>query len=84
MTRKPGIFVLTYTLIANTLNPVLYFMGEKRIDIYVVVNILVYYISYYIVRPIFIREKFIRLLNITLFIVFTSIATYRIYEVLTR
>lgn len=82
MERRVSILVLVYTVLVVLSVTSLYVLGEKRADLYVSLNILAYYVSYAVMRPTY-TSKYVRALNITLFIVFAVIVAFRVYEVLT-
>jgi hypothetical protein len=80
--KRLNLLITTYTLLTVISVISLYVLGEKRVDVYVSLNILAYYVSYATLRPTIINRA-VRFLNIALFIVFTIIVSFRIYEVLT-
>jgi hypothetical protein len=80
--RKLSVLILVYTILVVVSAISLYLLGERRVDVYVSLNILSYYVSYAIMRPSY-TSRSIRLLNIVLFAVFTVIVSFRVYEVLT-
>jgi hypothetical protein len=80
--KRLNLLITTYTLLTVISAISLYVLGEKRVDVYVSLNILAYYVSYATLRPTIINRA-VRFLNIALFIVFTIIVSFRIYEVLT-
>ncbi|MCC6035365.1 MAG: hypothetical protein LM567_07720 [Desulfurococcaceae archaeon] len=82
MQKRLNLLITTYTLLTVISVISLYVLGEKRVDVYVSLNILAYYVSYATLRPTIINRA-VRFLNIALFIVFTIIVSFRIYEVLT-
>jgi len=66
----------------NVLSTVaLYLLKEQRVDVYVSLNILSYYVSYAVVRPSTL-SSIVRVLNAALFALFIAIVAYRVYEVL--
>jgi hypothetical protein len=79
--RRVSILVLVYAFLAVLSIISLYGLSEKRVDVYVSLNILTYYVSYAIVRPTY-TSRYVKALNILLFIVFAIIVSYRVYEVL--
>lgn len=81
MERRVSILVLVYAFLAVLSIISLYGLSEKRVDVYVSLNILTYYVSYAIVRPTY-TSRYVKALNILLFIVFAIIVSYRVYEVL--
>ncbi|MCC6041337.1 MAG: hypothetical protein LM557_04095 [Desulfurococcaceae archaeon] len=81
MERRVSILVLVYAFLVVLSIISLYGLSEKRVDVYVSLNILTYYVSYAIVRPTY-TSRYVKALNILLFIVFAIIVSYRVYEVL--
>lgn len=81
MERRVSILVLVYPFLVVLSIISLYGLSEKRVDVYVSLNILTYYVSYAIVRPTY-TSRYVKALNILLFIVFAIIVSYRVYEVL--
>jgi hypothetical protein len=79
--RRVSILVLVYAFLVVLSIISLYGLSEKRVDVYVSLNILTYYVSYAIVRPTY-TSRYVKALNILLFIVFAIIVSYRVYEVL--
>jgi len=78
---RVSLFILVYTLM-NVLSTVaLYLLKEQRVDVYVSLNILSYYVSYAVVRPSTL-SSIVRVLNAALFALFIAIVAYRVYEVL--
>jgi hypothetical protein len=82
LVRKLELFLVVYTVLTVLMNIALLLVGESRVDAYVSVNILVYFISYTIVKPLHEAPLIIKLLNATLLLLFTTIVIYRVYEVL--
>uniref|UniRef100_A0A7J3Z5V3 Uncharacterized protein n=1 Tax=Ignisphaera aggregans TaxID=334771 RepID=A0A7J3Z5V3_9CREN len=81
MRSRVSLFILVYTLM-NVLSTVaLYLLKEQRVDVYVSLNILSYYVSYAVVRPSTL-SSIVRVLNAALFALFIAIVAYRVYEVL--
>jgi len=79
--KKANILLFMYTLLVVLSIISLYLLGEKRVDVYVSLNILAYYVSYAVARPSY-TSRPVRILNIALFVIFTLIVALRIYEVL--
>jgi len=78
---RVSLFILVYTLM-NVLSTVaLYLLKEQRVDVYVSLNILSYYVSYAVVKPSTL-SSIVRVLNAALFALFIAIVAYRVYEVL--
>lgn len=82
MERKLSVLILVYTTLVAVSSMSLYLLSEKRIDTYVSLNILAYYVSYAVIRPSY-TTKSARYLNIVLFAIFAIIVSFRVYEVLT-
>lgn len=59
----------------------IYLLKEQRVDAYVAVNVLIYFVTYAIIRPVVEPSIYTRLLNVVLFLLFIVITAYRIYEV---
>ncbi len=83
MERRVSILVLVYAFLVVLSIISLYGLSEKRVDVYVSLNILTYYVSYAVVRPTY-TSRYVKALNILLFIVFAIIVSYRVYEVLSK
>lgn len=82
MRDKPALFLLLYCGLATLMNMAMYVLGEGRPDVYVSLNILVYYVSYALVSPYSESPKLLRVLNIVLFVLFSALVAYRIYMVI--
>lgn len=80
--KRLSLLIIVYTLLVVISAISLYVLGEKRIDVYVSLNILTYYVSYATLRPTF-TTRAVKFLNIALFVIFAIIVSFRIYEVLT-
>ena len=81
MRSRVSLFILVYTLM-NVLSTVaLYLLKEQRVDVYVSLNILSYYVSYAVVKPSTL-SSIVRVHNAALFALFIAIVAYRVYEVL--
>jgi len=78
---RVSLFILIYALMIVLSTAALYLLREQRVDVYISLNILSYYVSYAVVRP-SISTNIVRIINIILFILFIAIVAYRIYEVL--
>lgn len=75
-------FTLTYVALSSTLSLALFLLGEQRVDAYVALNILVYYICYAVMRPSPGRSLLVRAFNIALLSVMCAVIAVRVYEVL--
>lgn len=73
-----------YVLLATSMNASLFTLGESRVDAYVATNILVYFISYAVVRPFFETPSLVKALNVALLTTFAIIVAFRLYEVLVK
>ena len=82
MQSRLSLLLLVYTLLVVISAISLYVLGEKRVDVYVSLNILAYYVSYATLRPT-LTTRAVRFLNIALFVIFAVIVSFRVYEVLT-
>jgi hypothetical protein len=80
---RVALFTLLYSFMNALSATTLYLLGEVRVDVYVSLNILAYYISYAILRPPTSSLR-VRVLNRALIALFIVIAGYRVYEVLTH
>lgn len=81
MRRSIDLFILVYTSLATLVCTSLFVLGEVRIDAYIAINVLMYFISYAIVRPITEVPLLIRMLNLILLLIFAIIVVMRVYEV---
>jgi hypothetical protein len=79
--RGVSVLLLVYTTLVVLSIIGLYALGEKRVDVYISLNILAYYVSYAVTRPAY-TSRHVKILNIVLFAVFTVIVAFRVYEVL--
>lgn len=77
-------FVLTYTALSCLLNAVLYLMAEKRPDAYISTNILAFYTTYALYRPLKRASPKVKLLHVAMLTLFLAIAVYRVYRVVVR
>ncbi|MEM0015084.1 MAG: hypothetical protein QXS42_05535 [Zestosphaera sp.] len=75
-------FVMLYTGLTSSFNVLLLLLRESRIDAYVALNILSFYISYSIMRPFPKTNTPVKLLHAMLLTVFMMIVGIRVYEVL--
>jgi len=74
------LFTLMFTSLVVISNITLVFLNESRIDVYISLSILAYYVSHALSRP-STTYKPVRILNIALFVLFAVIVAYRVYEV---
>jgi len=79
--RGVSVLLLVYTTLVVLSVIGLYALGEKRVDVYISLNILAYYVSYAVTGPAY-TSRHVKILNIVLFAVFTVIVAFRVYEVL--
>jgi len=77
------IFTMIYTTLAVMLNISIFLYGEQRVDAYIALNILCFYITYSIARPARSIGLALKILHIALLSLFAAIVGYRVYEVLT-
>lgn len=84
MLRRVELLLLIYVLLATSMNVSLFLLGENRVDAYVAVNVLTYFISYVVLRPFFETPPLIKVLNTALLLFFTVIVFFRVYEVLVK
>ncbi|MEM4889142.1 MAG: hypothetical protein QXJ64_06875 [Thermosphaera sp.] len=84
MLKRVDVFLLTYTLLTSIINVFLLLLNETRVDAYISVNILVFYVNYAVIRPVRNPGLPWRVLQLTLLCVFAIIVGYRVYEVLYR
>jgi len=75
-------FILVYVTLSLLVSASLYLLNEQRMDAYVAVNVLMYYVSYAIIRPVPETTLTIKILNAVLLAVFSIIVAMRVYEVL--
>ncbi|AFK50866.1 hypothetical protein TCELL_0441 [Thermogladius calderae 1633] len=75
-------FVRLYIVLTLVLNGWVLFLGETRWDVYVVLNILSFYISYAMNRPSFENRRVVGVLHGILITLFIALVSYRVYEVL--
>ncbi|MGC9011491.1 hypothetical protein [Thermogladius sp.] len=75
-------FVRLYIVLTLVLNGWVLFLGETRWDVYVVLNILSFYISYAMNRPSFENRRVVGVLHGILITLFIVLVSYRVYEVL--
>ncbi len=81
--RRIDLFTISFTVAAALSNIILILLGESRPDVYISITILIYYIFYSIVNPFQERiVKAVNYLNIILFLIFSVIVGYRVYEIL--
>ncbi|MEM0020702.1 MAG: hypothetical protein QW039_01190 [Fervidicoccaceae archaeon] len=75
---------MTYVILTSILNASLFLLNETRVDAYVSVNILIFYITYAIVKPF--RNPGLpgRILQIVLLLIFAIMISYRVLEVLSK
>ena len=81
--RRLDLFVLAFVASSAITFIVFILLGESRPDVYVSMTILLYYIFYSILDPVGERGgRPATLLNLTLFMIFSIIVAYRVYEIL--
>lgn len=84
MRRGIDLFIFVYTFLSTLICASIFILGEVRIDAYVAINILTYFISYVVVRPTTEAPLLVKVLNLILLLVFAMIVVMRIYEVVFR
>lgn len=84
MLKRVDVFLLTYTMLTLILNTSLFLLNETRIDAYISVNILVFYITHAVIRPLRNPGLSWKILQLILLCLFIVIVGYRIYEVLLK
>lgn len=77
-------FVLLYVVLSSAFNVSLLLLGETRIDAYVALNILSFYVSYSLARPSTKSATIVRFIHALLLTTFVFIVSSRVYEVLVR
>ena len=76
--------MLLYTTLSSVSNASLLLLGEVRVDAYVALNILSFYVSYSLARPSTKSTTIVRLTHALLLTIFALIVGSRIYEVLVK
>jgi hypothetical protein len=82
MIAKSNLFLIMYVSLTTAFNSTLLFLGEDRLDAYVALNILSFYISYALLRPFPRLNLALKLLHATLLGLFTLIVAFRVLEVI--
>ena len=81
--RRLDLFTTIFTVSSAITYIILVLLGESRPDVYISMTILIYYIFFAIIDPLGERGgKTVTLLNLTLFLIFSVIVAYRVYEIL--
>jgi len=80
--KRVELLILIYVLLTTSMNASLFILGENRIDAYVAVNVLSYFITYAVVRPFLETPLYVKVLNVALLLSFMIIVALRVYEVL--
>jgi len=75
-------FTLLYTGLVALFNSTLLLLGERRVDAYVAVNVLSFYVSYSLARPPTRPGVATVVLHVLLLTVFAVVVALRVYEVL--
>jgi hypothetical protein len=76
-------FSLLYTGLVALFNSTLLLLGERRVDAYLAVNVLSFYVSYSLARPPARPGAAMTALHILLLTLFAAVVALRVYEVLT-
>lgn len=82
MLRRTDLFLLAYATLVFILNASLFLLSETRVDAYISINILVFYVTYAVIRPIRNPGLAWKILQVVLLFLFIIIVGYRIYEVI--
>ncbi|MEM2021698.1 MAG: hypothetical protein QXP80_05695 [Zestosphaera sp.] len=77
-------FVVLYAGLTTSFNIALLLLRESRVDAYIALNILSFYVSYSLTRPFPRADVLVKLTHVALLTLFTLIVSMRVYEVLTR
>jgi len=81
--RRLDLFTMVFTVSSAFTYIVLVLLGESRPDVYISMTILIYYVFFAIIDPLGERGgKAVTLLNLALFLIFSVIVAYRVYEIL--
>ena len=81
--RRLDLFTLAFTVSCAFTYIVFILLGESRPDVYVSMTILLYYIFFSIIDPVGERGgRTVTILNALLFLIFSVIVAYRVYEIL--
>lgn len=77
------ILTIIYSILVATTSTVFIFLNEVRLDVYISLYILEYYILRALFTPLPIRvDRRLRILDISYFIIFSIIVTYRVLLIL--
>ncbi len=77
-------FLMLYVGLTSSFNTALLLLSESRLDAYVSLNVLSFYVSYSITRPFTRLGAVVKLVHAALLTTFSVIVGLRIYEVLMR
>jgi hypothetical protein len=81
--RSRDIFPIIYSVSVASIHTVLVLLGEGRIDVYVSLYILAYYILRALITPLPRRiDSRLRYIDFTLFFIFSLIVAYRVILIL--
>ena len=81
--RSKEIFIIIYSISIALTNTILIFLGEIRLDVYISLYILEYYIYRALITPLPKRvNRYLRLMDIGLFIIFSIIVAYRVIQII--
>lgn len=81
MIRREELFLLLLAFLTTLFNIALVLLGEQRIDVYIALFILVYFVSLTLLGS-SIVEKGLKKVNILFIVIFMLIVTYRIWRIL--
>jgi len=81
--KRFDMYFLLFSFLLSLFNSVLVLLGENRIDVYISISILIYFVALAIFgfEPLT-EMKSIKILSIFLFIIFIVIVGLRVYEIL--
>lgn len=81
--KSKEIFVIIYSISIALTNTILILLGEMRIDVYISLYILEYYIYRALITPLPKKiNRYLRFIDIGLFIVFSIIVAYRVIQII--
>ncbi|MEM2078063.1 MAG: hypothetical protein QXY95_04850 [Thermosphaera sp.] len=84
MNARYSTFLITYVSLVTLFNSALLLLGEERVDAFIALNILCFYISYALVKPFPRTALPVKLLHATLITLFILIISIRISEVIVK
>ncbi len=81
MIRREELFLIILSFLVTVFNIALVLLGERRIDVYIALFILVYFISLTLLGG-GIGERILGKINILFIVIFILIVAYRIWRIL--